>query len=565
MKTLLLALFALCGTLAAQSPIVRYDFDEASGTTIIDRSGLEPYADLTIEGTHAWSDGALVVDGTTRVLSGPQAAKIAGAVRSTNEFSILAWISTDDLTQDGPARIATMSQGSGARNFTIGHGGYGAIPDTAYTFRVRTDRNEDGRPEIETPAGAVTGEIQMVALTCDPSGAVRVYLDGIVVVEDQLSGDFSTWDPEFRLVLGNEDQADRGWSGSLHHFEVYDRALPQDVIIGELKRRDIGTVADPVDPPADPPADPVDPPSDPVDPPSDPGTGNPANDIDGDGVWGPAVFATDYPRSPSDVGVPAGTTLTPSSGMTITVDGTVLEDLDITGTVVVRANHVTIRRCRIDGGTYAIDCRDGYQFPGMQARNTVIEDCELYSVGSAHIAGSDWICRRSYLHTSGGDAFKPFQRCLMEACYIERLGSEEGAHADGAQWVSGSDGWVYFCNFELPSRGWYNPQTETTLGIEAAGGRSNSPLLVVANTGDLTRIRIVGNRLNGGNTTLDLEQKSGNTLSDVLVQGNVFGFQTNSFGSTSPTAYLSRLRGGSGISATTFLGNRLWDGTLLNW
>ena len=46
-------------------------------------------------------------------------------------------------------------------------------------------------------------------------------------------------------------------------------------------------------------------------------------------------------------GVPAGTTLTPSGGLTITTAGTVIDGRDITGQVVVNAPNVTIRNSRI--------------------------------------------------------------------------------------------------------------------------------------------------------------------------------------------------------------------------
>lgn len=46
-------------------------------------------------------------------------------------------------------------------------------------------------------------------------------------------------------------------------------------------------------------------------------------------------------------GVPAGTTLTPSGSLTITTNGTVINGLDVTGTITVKANNVTIKNTKV--------------------------------------------------------------------------------------------------------------------------------------------------------------------------------------------------------------------------
>jgi hypothetical protein len=56
---------------------------------------------------------------------------------------------------------------------------------------------------------------------------------------------------------------------------------------------------------------------------------------------------------PSNTGVPAGTVLTPSGSITVTTNGTVLNALNITGFVDIRANNVTIKNSRIRNGSAA--------------------------------------------------------------------------------------------------------------------------------------------------------------------------------------------------------------------
>jgi hypothetical protein len=81
-----------------------------------------------------------------------------------------------------------------------------------------------------------------------------------------------------------------------------------------------------------------------------------------------------YPDA-TNTGVPAGTTLTPSASKTITTNGTVINALEITGTVTVAADNVTIKNSKITAtkggsGTYAVILNNG-------ADNFTIEHTEV--------------------------------------------------------------------------------------------------------------------------------------------------------------------------------------------
>ena len=75
-----------------------------------------------------------------------------------------------------------------------------------------------------------------------------------------------------------------------------------------------------------------------------------------------------YPDA-SCTGVPPGTTLTPSGGLTISTAGTVIDGRDITGTVVVNASNVTIRNTRIRSNGF-VRCESN-------STGLVIEDSEI--------------------------------------------------------------------------------------------------------------------------------------------------------------------------------------------
>jgi hypothetical protein len=119
----------------------------------------------------------------------------------------------------------------------------------------------------------------------------------------------------------------------------------------------------------------------------------------------PDPSACGYPDE-SNTGVPPGTVLTPSGSKTVSTDGAVLSGLEITGTVTVTADNVTIEDSRITrtsggSGSYAVILNNG-------ADNFTIEDTEvvgpisntegLQSAVWNHYNNPGAIARRVYFH-----------------------------------------------------------------------------------------------------------------------------------------------------------------------
>jgi VanZ family protein len=53
-----------------------------------------------------------------------------------------------------------------------------------------------------------------------------VFIDGVLRQCDGIpKGDFANWDPDCRLVIGNEVTADRPWSGEIYYAAIYDQAV----------------------------------------------------------------------------------------------------------------------------------------------------------------------------------------------------------------------------------------------------------------------------------------------------------------------------------------------------
>lgn len=117
-----------------------------------------------------------------------------------------------------------------------------------------------------------------------------------------------------------------------------------------------------------------------------------------------AMFQTMTKPSASNTGVPSGTTLTAQSGnITVTVAGTIVQNLDLQGKVIIKAANVTVRRCRIkgiaggdQGADGLVDCRDA------AAIGTLVEDCELAPTTPSYmwnsVMGHDVTVRRCNMY-----------------------------------------------------------------------------------------------------------------------------------------------------------------------
>ncbi len=207
---------------------VLYRFDAGSGRTIHDLSGDGNPLDLQIQDLSAvnWLEDGLAIVSPTLIASTSPAEKIYKACLASNEISIEAWLRPATSTQAGPARIVSVSQNSHSRNVSFGQGQWGSLPSDVYDVRLRTtERSANGLPSFSSPEGSLTTDLSHVVYTRNRSGNSRLFRDGLHIAETIVSGDFTTWNPRFPLLLGNETTGDYPWLGALHLVAIYDRAL----------------------------------------------------------------------------------------------------------------------------------------------------------------------------------------------------------------------------------------------------------------------------------------------------------------------------------------------------
>ncbi|MEQ8787354.1 MAG: DUF1592 domain-containing protein [Pirellulaceae bacterium] len=225
-----------CSAFAQESPqrverglVCRYEFNEDGGRVIRDSSGVGEPLDLTIDkpGAVRWVDGALLVESPVALVTSQPAKKLIDAIKRSGALTIEVWLKPASVSQEGPARIVSLSADTSQRNVTLGQ------DKDLYDVRLRaTTRDRNGLPSTSTPKKSLQTRLTHVVFTRDASGSAVLYLDGKQVAAKRVEGNFSNWDAGHRLSLANEVTGDRPWRGELHLVALYDRALS----IGEVRQ-----------------------------------------------------------------------------------------------------------------------------------------------------------------------------------------------------------------------------------------------------------------------------------------------------------------------------------------
>lgn len=199
-----------------------YDFASLDGAIVRDRSGVAPPLDLRIADLKAVRPSArgLEIAGATLIHSEQPAARLGEAVKKSGAITIEVWIRPANLTQNGPARIVTLSRDPGVRNFTLGQDG------DKFDVRLRTTKTDaNGMPS--TPSKPASANVQWthVVYVRDRAGPARIYVDGKLNAQQAIAGEASNWDGGFQLALANEVTRDRPWLGAFRLAAIYGRGL----------------------------------------------------------------------------------------------------------------------------------------------------------------------------------------------------------------------------------------------------------------------------------------------------------------------------------------------------
>ncbi len=535
-----------------------YTFDEGSGLTVHDESGVGAPLDLLIPDLSSvqWLPGSLAVTAPTRITSAAPALKISQACKASDEITVEAWIHPANTTQEGPARIVTRSGALFERDFSLAQGQYDDLPSDVFDVRVRTtDTDQNGIPAVDTAAGTAKTKLMHVAFTRRKSGVERIFLDGNLVKTADVTGNFSNWDLTYLLTLANEVGANRPWLGRFHLVAIYERALSGDEVQQNFNQ---GT--------------------------QDPGVGNLQVVPGGDYVIQGTEGGDFTPHSKTyrltntgnanlqwratvnkpwiDLSNPSQGTLQPDGSVevTLTVDQEAVGNFTVgTYSALAKFDNLTNdmgstdRDVRLtvnsDGGGggdkpgphntgpydesilepmsgmvitqdgMVIENADIYGMVDIQADNVVLrnfrvrsdggsycikmlgnnsgillEDGEVIGADSANLYGSGFTARRLEIHEGGADAIKTVWNAVVENCWLHHLGTNAEAHADGNQTRSGGHLIFRRNNFDMPKS-------------VPPPYKSNANLIIQTAEGPIEDVLIEENWLNGGNFTVYVTDK----------------------------------------------------------
>jgi len=212
----------------------------------------------------------------------------------------------------------------------------------------------------------------------------------------------------------------------------------------------------------------------------------------------------------SNTGVPPGTALEAVSGtVTLSTPGEVWEGKDLQGTVIVTADDVILRNCRIDSDGY-------FAIQSQGAHRLLVERCEIFSSEGAYtgIVGDDLTVRRCDLHHFENGLIAG-DNDLFEENFIHDLYYGPGAHVDGVEWGgSGSHSTVRRNRIEL-------------------GGDTGCVNITPYGGGIAQDNTVADNLFSGGTYSLYIRGDGGGTVDGVTVTGNIWIKDSYAYGPVS--------------------------------
>jgi len=215
--------------------IAFYEFKEGTGNIAHDTSGITPALDLTLEGP-AWAAGQGIEIQSGIAAGTPETSKklydyIAGGATATHEYSVEAWVIPANVTQEGPARLVTYSDGTQDRNFTMGQQTYN------YVFRNRSDSPDispNGTPALQTnnDEQVLQASQQHVVMTFSQSEGRKIFVNGVVKnTENGSASTLTNWNANYTFAVGNETSNNRLFMGVVQLVAVHKQALTPEQVM----------------------------------------------------------------------------------------------------------------------------------------------------------------------------------------------------------------------------------------------------------------------------------------------------------------------------------------------
>ena len=142
-------------------------------------------------------------------------------IKKGSGLSIEVWIETESIAQTGPARIISYSLDTLSRNFTLGQ----SFDQLVFRLRSTATDLNGTKPHLVVGNVFVDPEMLHIVVTYDFTEQL-VYVNGELRNKANfLKGDFSNWDPDHRLALGNEVSGADPGGGKIYYAAIYNHPL----------------------------------------------------------------------------------------------------------------------------------------------------------------------------------------------------------------------------------------------------------------------------------------------------------------------------------------------------
>ncbi|MET4762032.1 hypothetical protein ABH975_005108 [Bradyrhizobium ottawaense] len=207
----------------------------------------------------------------------------------------------------------------------------------------------------------------------------------------------------------------------------------------------------------------------------------------------------------TNTGVPAGVTLTPSGDVVITQAGAVVSGLNITGSVYIKADNVTLENCKITSGGWAGVTIDS------GATGAVVQNCTIDGTGRAPdgtgnqgIMGSGTFIGNNIYNVENG--IVPGSNSVIQGNYIHDLQAGGSPHYDGIQIDGGLSNIQITGNSIINQWGW------------------TSAVMIDNDFGPVSNVTVTNNLLTGGAYTVYADSNLGTaSITGVSFTNNHIG------------------------------------------
>ncbi len=199
-----------------------YMFEEATGASVRDDSGIMPPLDVQLGAATDWIPGGIEFQmSATAAVSLAPASKITEACLASQEATLEAWIAATTTDGAGVARIVAVGGSNNISVLSLG------LEAGAYYGQIRTTTEST---KLASTQAATTDLVHLVH-THTGAGVRALYVDGMQRGASVSTGTFDNWDATLPVTLGNAVGGGVPWQGRMFLVAIYCRALTTEEVL----------------------------------------------------------------------------------------------------------------------------------------------------------------------------------------------------------------------------------------------------------------------------------------------------------------------------------------------